>query len=278
MLVRPELGANVGSAMRAIANMGILTPLRIVGTPDILDEKSRALAKHASDRLGQTQFYADLSKALYIDEGDSLSLAATARIGSAKRPHPLWVRPAIEKALSKLSLEEKKNIFLVFGPEGDGLTNEEVDLCDWVVTIPSRPEYRSLNLAQAVLIFCYEVNFVLTEQWQRLESPKASQKQRLIQHMLQLAKESGFILPGDPHKMLPRLEEIFGQLPSHIKEARTLHGLIDQVMRQVVRSVQSGEVAYKGRFKNIASMATTSGKIRNPDPKSEMLTDVQEQV
>jgi len=249
ILVRPELGANVGAAMRAVANMGILTPLRIVGDRSIVDSRARALSKHASERLAEILFFPDLTSALAGVKPGGLAMAATARIGSAHRPHPLWVRPAIEKGITKLSTGEIKNMSLVFGPEGDGLTNEEVDLCDWVVSIPSRPEYRSLNLAQAVLIFSYEVNFVLTDQWQEFQSSKGSQKERLIQHLIQLADEVGFILPGDPHKMRPRLEEIFGQLPRHIKEAKTLHGLIDQA----IRSVHKGQIDYKGRFRRTVS-------------------------
>ncbi len=259
VLVRPELGANVGSAIRAIANMGIQTNLRIVGDASILDGQSRALAKHAAERLEQIEFFPDLKSALAVEnKGTSLSLAATARVGSAHRPHPLWVRPAIEKAIGKVLSEEIENLFLVFGPEGSGLLNEDVDLCDWVVTIPSRPEYRSLNLAQAVLIFCYEVNFVLTEQWQAYQTEKVSQKERLIHHLLQLADEVGFVLPGDPHKMRPRLEEIFGELPRHIKEAKTLHGLIDQA----IRSVRKGEIDYKGRYRNIVSQLDADAENR----------------
>ncbi len=91
---------------------------------------------------------------------------------------------------------EALRLRLVFGPESDGLTNEEVELADWVVTIPSTGDYRSLNLAQAVLIFCYELNHNLMKEWQTPQSVKPSQRQKLILHFIKMAEEVGFILPG----------------------------------------------------------------------------------
>jgi len=63
--------------------------------------------------------------------------------------------------------------------------------------------------------------------------------------VLQLADEVGFILPGDPYKMKPRLEEILSHLPNHLQEVKTLHGLIDQI----VRTLRKGEIDLKGRYK-----------------------------
>jgi tRNA/rRNA methyltransferase len=151
----------------------------------------------------------------------------------------------VSKAIAKLKCGEIASIALVFGPEGDGLTNDEIDLCDWVVTIPSNSQYRSLNLAQAVFIFCHEANTVLLDRWELLESIRPGQKERLIRHLLQLAEEVGFVFPGDPFKMRPRLEEIFSHIPNHIHDIKTLHGFI----AQTVRTVRAGRVELKGRFK-----------------------------
>jgi len=244
VLVRPEESGNVGSVARALANMGIHGAFRIVGDSEIVDERSHRLAKHASQRLNEIVFYGNLKEAI---KGSSLTLAATARIGSSSRPHPLLARDAIQRALVKLGNGEIENMNLVFGPESDGLRNEEVEWCDWVVTIPSSAEYRSLNLAHAVMVFAYEINLALTERWAVFQSVRPSQKEKLISHLLRLAEEVGFILPGDPFKMRPRLEEIFSHLPSHIREVKTLHGLIDQTLR----SVRKGQIDMKGRYRKL---------------------------
>jgi tRNA/rRNA methyltransferase len=259
VMVRPELGMNVGSAARAIANTEINGEFIIVGSPSILDEGAFRTAKHAGDRLRQIRFFDRLDEVRPVLGERSLWLASTARVGSPNRPHPLRVREAAERAITDLKAEAVQSITLVFGAEGSGLTNEEIDFCDWVVTIPSSSEYRSLNLAQAVLIFCHELNMGLVDSpWgsQNVETnlAKPAQKQRLIQHLLQLAEEVGFVLPGDPFKMRPRLQEIFNHLPNHIKDIKTLHGFI----AQTVRTVRAGRVELRGRFKHFELPTRTS--------------------
>lgn len=248
VLVRPEYGGNIGAAARAVENMGLLGSFRIVGDKEKIEwSEVRKMSKHAFERASQALFYPDLKSALTLPEGsNSLSLASSARVGSPNRPHPLLVRPGVQKAIHKLKTGEVTDLFLVFGPEADGLSNHEIELCDWVVTVPSHQTYRSLNLSQAVLVFAHEVNENLREpEQEEMTSDRLSQKEKVIQHLLLLAEESGFILPSDPFKMRPRLEEIFDKLPPHLPEAKTLHGLIDQVRR----SMKKGEPDIKGRYK-----------------------------
>ena len=247
ILVRPEESGNVGSAARAMGNMGVLGKLIIVGSPKIASQdEGQKFAKHARGTLESAIDVPSLREAFAQIPGPRvLKLAATARIGSAQRPHPLRVREASAKAIEKLRGEAVDDIVVVFGPEGSGLLNEDVELCDWVVTIPSHESYRSLNLAQAVMVFGHELNTHLLVGWAEFGSTYPSQKQRLVQHMLEIAEEAGFILPGDPFKMKPRLEGILGQLPPHIPEVKTLHGLLDQVRR----SLQRGKPDIRGRYR-----------------------------
>ncbi|NBT59277.1 hypothetical protein EBT16_10895, partial [bacterium] len=198
VLVRPEYGGNVGSTARAIENMGVLGSFRIVAKKEKLEwSEIRKMAKHAYSRACEAQFYESLEEALQPTEPGQkpLILGSSARVGSASRPHPLKVRPAMEKAIRKLKLAEITDLFLVFGPESDGLSNEETDLCDWLVTIPSHPRYRSLNLAQSVLVFAHETNENLQEPWEEFQSDKRTQKEKLIEHVLKLSEDCGFILP-----------------------------------------------------------------------------------
>ncbi len=247
ILVHPEQGANIGSAARAIENMGLLGEYIVIGSPTVLDASAYRLAKHAKDRVESIRFFETLQAALeYLKPQNPLTLAATARTGSVHRPHPVRVRDAMGRAMQKLKTDEVGSLAFVFGCESSGLTNEDVELCDWVVTIPSTHHYRSLNLAQSVLIFAYEANMTLMEPWQEFESEGASQRDKLVFNIMNLAEQSGFILPEDPFKMRSKLEEIFSKLPRHIPEVKTLHGLLDQVRR----SMGKGEPDYKGRYRH----------------------------
>lgn len=249
VLVRPEEARNVGAVARALANMGILGSLRIVGDPALVkDEEGLRLAKHARAILEKALIFRSLEDALSQNlKMPVLTLAATARVGSPHRPHPIRVRAAVGRGVSKLMHSHVAEILFIFGPEGSGLTNNEVRACDWVVTIPSSFQYRSLNLAQSVLIFCYEANMALLAEDAGV-SIRPSQKERLVEHLLRLAEQVGFIFPEDPFKMKPHLEEILSYLPNHIKEIKTLHGLIEQIRRKLGNE----KMGFHGKFKSIA--------------------------
>ena len=251
VLVRPEYGGNIGAAARALENMGILGSFRLVTAAEKLNvSEVRKMAKHAHFRVSESLLFSSLKEALsFPPESQTLILGASARVGSSHRPHPQLVRPAIRSAVDKLRQKEITDLILVFGPESDGLSNEEIDLCDWLVTIPSHPRYRSLNLAQSVMVFSHEVNENLMDPVLSIDTGRPNQKGKIIQHLIQLAEQSGFILPGDPLKMKPRLEEIFNRLPPYLPEASTLHGLMDQVSR----SMKKGEPDFKGRYKHFVT-------------------------
>ena len=216
ILVRPSEGGNVGATIRALENMGVFGSVIVAGNPDILNEESRKFAVNAQERLENIEFHEDLKAALdSFKEKNILSLASTARVGSSHRPHPTWIRKAMSHAIEKLVTSQITDIVMVFGCEASGLSNFEVSLCDQVVTIPSVSQYRSLNLAQAILIFAYEANMLLLSQPEASfkGTEKPTQKAKMVQHLIRLAEESGFVLPGDPFKMKPKLEEIFAPIP-----------------------------------------------------------------
>ena len=228
ILVRPEFPANFGSVARVSANMGIQTPLRVFGTSSILTPEAFKLAKHAREKLTEAAFFSDYSQAVSVGP-KPLRIAITARTGSANRPHPLRIDVAVGRALRALQLGDFSDVALVFGPESDGLTNAEIEGCEWLATIPSSDGYRSLNLSHAVMVGCYEVHRQITEGWAAKNPLGPSQKERLVAHFIRLAKAVGFILPGDPYKMQPRLEHILSTLPPHLEGVKTLHGLLDQL-------------------------------------------------
>jgi|GEM_PF-1140883 len=247
ILVRPQEGRNLGAIARASANMGVDGKICVVGNEFILNKESWRVAKHAQDRLHQILHFPTLEAALDLFRKEpTLSLAATARVGSAGRPHPMPISEAVPKAMEKLSQGQTASIVWVFGPEADGLNNAEVAQCDWIVHIPSSQNYRSLNLSHAVMLFCYEASrIILKETSEPTIACSPNQKERLIMHLVELAQTVGFILPDDPHKMKPRLEQLLSHLPNHIHDIKTIHGWIDQT----IRSVKKGSQDFKGRYR-----------------------------
>jgi TrmH family RNA methyltransferase len=151
VLVRPKIAGNLGATARAMTNFG-LADLRLV-TPeaDPLSLEARALATHGEKLLQTARRFPTLISAV----GDCVWVAGTsARIGGLfRRQNVLPVREGM-----KLATESARagKVALVFGPEDHGLTTDEVSRCHHLLTIPTHDEYGVLNLAQAVVVCCYE--------------------------------------------------------------------------------------------------------------------------
>lgn len=147
ILVDTQDGANIGSVCRAMKTMG-LSQLVLV-TDRIYDEnRVRTLALHAADLWENRKEFTNLSEAL---EGSSLTVAATRRKGKFRKTSA----SSPEQLVKMISDMGDGTVSIVFGRESDGLTDEEVNKCNMVVTIPTSDAFPSLNLAQSVQIICY---------------------------------------------------------------------------------------------------------------------------
>lgn len=150
VLHRPRSPENIGASARAMWNMG-LSRLLVVG-PLRWDQEAmqRMATKEAAHLISGIQIYDSLEGAL---ASFHVVVGTTARQGGLRGP--IW---SPWKAAERiLALGPQDQVALVFGPEDRGLSNEELKLCHMVVRIPTA-EFASLNLAQAVLVICYELH------------------------------------------------------------------------------------------------------------------------
>lgn len=154
ILVTPQLGENIGAAARAAKNFG-LSELRLVsprgGWPHPRHtRKAMDMASGAGEIVEAAQAYHVTAEAV---ADLHVTYAATARprymIKPVLTPREAAARMAIECA-------EGKKVGILFGPERTGLVNEDVQRADVIVTIPTNPDYSSLNVAQSLVLLCYE--------------------------------------------------------------------------------------------------------------------------
>ena len=150
VLVGTLYSGNVGSVCRAMANMG-LGRLTLVA-PRILDgwEEGRRLAVHATDLLDARREVATLGEAV----ADCAAVVGTTARGGLYRA---TVQPPRVLAPEILRLAAQAPVAIVFGREDQGLHNDEIAQCTYLIRIPVDPRYQSLNLSQAVLIVAYEL-------------------------------------------------------------------------------------------------------------------------
>jgi tRNA/rRNA methyltransferase len=150
ILVRPQMGENIGAAARAMANFGV-RDLRLVAPRDGWpNPKASDTAGKALDIIDDAKLYETTNAALADCQ---FVLATTARARAMQLP-VLDMRDAMAELHRRTARGERCAV--MFGPERTGLENDDVTLADAVVSIPVAPEYASLNVGQAVVVACYE--------------------------------------------------------------------------------------------------------------------------
>ncbi|GAB5445926.1 RNA methyltransferase [Gymnodinialimonas sp.] len=232
VLVRPQMGENIGAAARAMWNFG-LDRMRVVAPRDGWpNERAVALASGAGRLLDAAGLHEDLPSAL---RDCTYVFATTARDRGLTKPVVTPER-AMEQAREIIASGGKVGV--LFGPERAGLENADIAPANAIISVDVNPAFPSLNLAQCVLICAYE--------WQRQGSQvapevmalaktdfaSALEVEKLGAHYEERLEEAGFFWPpAKAHSMKLTLRNLWGRLPLTRADVQTLHG----VMRQMVR-------------------------------------------
>jgi len=152
ILVNPKYGGNLGAIARNMMNFDV-EELRIVGTPEILDDEAYIRAVHAKNILNNAKFYSKLEDA--ISDID-FTVATTGAVCGDRNVNRVPITP---RELAKKHSSISGTLGIVFGREDDGLKNEDVELCDILVSVPTSNKYPILNLSHAVSVILYEIYF-----------------------------------------------------------------------------------------------------------------------
>ena len=229
VLVRPTRPGNIGAAARAIKNMG-LSRLVLVRPVDPLSSDSYTMAYGAHDILETAKIFQSLPRAL-----------ARFRhvVGTTARTHKGYGKPAsLMKTIPDILARAKRHpVAILFGPESSGLANEEIALCQSLMTIPTDTAHTSINLAQAVMVVAYELrrcaetngNNKLAAGGRRREIVDTDQRERFYQELKALLKMIGFVKGTQGTHIQADLRRIFGRAEPDERELRILRGIIRQV-------------------------------------------------
>ena len=223
VLVEPQHPGNVGMVCRAMKNMG-LARLRVVKGCRIDHPDAVKFAVSAKDLIGTAERFETLVDALVDTE---IAIATTRRHGKY-RQEIMTAAEAADRLLPQLGTQ---HVALVFGREDSGLTTEEVSLCRWNATIPTGDEYGSLNLAQAVLIFCYEIFSRSAGVSFREERSMAAsgELETCFGQMEEVLLKIGFLNPQNPAHIMRSLRQLFFRAELDSREVAILRGMLTQI-------------------------------------------------
>jgi tRNA/rRNA methyltransferase len=240
ILTEPSHPGNVGSAARAVKNMGFEDLwLAAPQTPNMREApEAVALASGANDVLANAQTTGGLAQAL---GPVTLAFALTARARDLGPP-TCDIREAAMLAREHLR-QPNNRVAMVFGCERAGLTNEQVALCQRVCHIPANPQYSSLNVSQALQLVAWEMRYALIDESERLPSTPdiapdpgkapatAASIQALFEHWEQALIAVQFLDPAHPKKLVPRMQHLLQRSGLTQDEVDMLRGLCTAMLK-----------------------------------------------
>ena len=223
ILVGTTHPGNIGAVARAMKNMG-LHDLVLVNPSFFPHEDASARASGADDILAATRVVSSLDEAL----GD-----CTYAAGASARSRSIGWPSMVPRECAARLLAESQNgtVAAVFGPEKSGLTNEDLDRCNTLLTIPTDPGFSSLNLAMAVQILTYELRLIAMDDPEPesvTETPLATgdELQYFYTHLEQVLSVSGYLDPENPRLLMRRLRRLFGRAEPDKNEINILRGIL----------------------------------------------------
>jgi tRNA/rRNA methyltransferase len=229
VLVEPIYSGNVGSVARVMKNFGFSELVLL--NPCELDMPARVMSVHAYEIIENARIEFTLKEAL---SGSNTVVGMTGLHGKTDNKH--YRMPAYNPKKLKDKLSGKGGIVsLVFGREDAGLSNEELEICDIVVNIPTSPEYPSMNLSHAVAVVLYELSDI--EGGERYLADH-SDVELLYEHIDEVMDDIEYKEHKEDKTKL-MLQRIFGRAELTGREVQTLRG----VLRRIQWKLRTGEYA-----------------------------------
>jgi tRNA/rRNA methyltransferase len=214
---------NIGSAARAMANMGI-NRLVLAAPQCAINEESARMAKAGKSVLDAAKVCSSLKNAL---QGIHFLVGTTGKSGGYREEAatPRTLGPKI------LDYASEQNVGILFGPEDTGLIDEDLRLCQLLVRIPTNRQASSINLAQAVMIVTYELMLgsLAREPGRALKLAPLEQTEAMYDQLEDALMEIGFLHPQNARHMMFAIRKMLGRAGLESSDVGVLRGIARQI-------------------------------------------------
>lgn len=227
VLVEPAESLNVGAVARAMMNLGF-RHLHLVAPVGYERARAAITACWAEPLLDSLTIHERFEDAIADVQ---LVVGLSGRTGKNREPYttlPEWVSTLPAHPIPKTAL--------VFGPEDNGLRQEHLDLCRWIIRIPSTEENPSFNLAQAALLVLYEIQRTLAPlpaMENAPDAPTGNDYQQLDRLVEAVMTESGFLRSGTPAPVPGTVRNLFRRLDLSPQEMGIMLGLFNRIYKSL---------------------------------------------
>ena len=224
VLVQPQIPENIGAVARAMHNMG-LHHLVLVDPKNCDQDRMNKTATGTSTKvLEAMDIHENLREALAPFQ---YLVGTTARIGTSR---PALARPR-SLAQKLIPISKDNLVAILFGPEDRGLSNDQLRYCHTIATVPTA-SFSSLNLAQAVFVFCYELFLATQKIPQDTPVPRLANSfelEGMYDHLREMLSKIGFLDPQNPEHWLLNIRRFLARVPLRAREVRIIRGICRQM-------------------------------------------------
>ena len=230
ILIKPQLGENIGACARSMKNFGF-SKLNIVSPKFTFpNHKTKTTSVGAFDIINKAKVYKNTNDA--INEFDII-VSLSARKRDINKRHI-----SIQEFLKIVKKRNQSKFGLMFGPEASGLTNKDISLSNFILTIPTSKKFKSLNLSHSVTVICYEIFklFNIGKFNNKKSGTKVSSKSKLssvVNHLVNLLDAKNFFLPYEKKQaMILNINSLIYRLEPNDKELRILSSIISSLSKK----------------------------------------------
>ena len=229
ILVKPQLGENIGACARSMKNFGFSKLYIVEPKINFPNHKAKATSVGAYDVINKAKVFDKVENAI---KSFNIVISLSARQRDINKKH--------------LSLQEFQNIVkkknlnigLMFGPEASGLSNKDLSFSNYILQIPTSSKFKSLNLSHSLTLICYEIFKMLNSNMIKKKNLnlKISSKLKissLVTHLTNLLEKKDFFIPKEKkHSMILNINNLIYRLQPNDKELRILASIISSLSKK----------------------------------------------
>ena len=227
VLIETSHPGNIGSVARAMMTMG-LTDLCLVNPVHFPDKQATAMASGADTLLKQATISSSLQEAI----ADCHTVIGTSARNQRSVQWPVMDARACGEFIAECSIENKTAI--IFGRESSGLSNEELELCQFLVSIPVNPDFSSLNIAAAVQVLSYECSVALNSFQQQSDNSEqlstSADMDAFYQQLESTLIDIRYLDPDEPRLLMRKLRCLYGRTQLTKPEVGILRGVLSATL------------------------------------------------